>query len=379
MRACVCLLPSFVTFISPSRSYIPHLTRSPTSYQASSSPTTPTHSRRFLPPPSASSQDMEAQLHQNPATLKRNVLASFTSLLLLPVTIVPRTVTVVGGAVGGALIAGGGAAVQGIAMLNPQRWVGGGSGSAGRWGGRGATTTTNGGGTGTGSWGAGGVGVGSWGVGGTKEKEGYSRNLDGAALFEIEDEDEDGEDVGVGMEKSSAIGNMSAGSEVSPWGNGIKDDKDSRMSIFFDYGAYILLTIHFSFSNVCACVLWWLVTLSQLELTSPTPLMGGSSPAPLSVSTADPSLHTPSSIPSHNSNSNSISNSNSQQLDLLLSLDVALEIIHADRESLKRVETFTGYPGHYGHRVRDTIEEIFVLALGALGERHVVRGFMRCV
>ena len=59
--------------------------------------------------------------------LKRNVLASFTSLLLLPVTIVPRTV----GAVGGALMTGGSAAVQGIAMLNPQRWGGGGGVTAG--------------------------------------------------------------------------------------------------------------------------------------------------------------------------------------------------------------------------------------------------------
>ena len=60
---------------------------------------------------------------QNPALVKRNVLASFTNLLLLPVTIVPKTV----GAVGGALVTGGTAAVQGIAMLNPQRWVGGNS------------------------------------------------------------------------------------------------------------------------------------------------------------------------------------------------------------------------------------------------------------
>jgi recyclin-1 len=63
------------------------------------------------------------------------------------------------------------------------------------------------------------------------------------------------------------------------------------------------------------------------------------------------------------------------QLDLLLSLDVALELIHADREAMKRVETFTGYPGHYGHRVRDTIEELFVLLLQVVGERHVVKGF----
>lgn len=63
------------------------------------------------------------------------------------------------------------------------------------------------------------------------------------------------------------------------------------------------------------------------------------------------------------------------KLELLLSLDVALELIHADRESLKRVETFAGYPGHYGHRVRDTIEELFILMLEALGKRHVSVGF----
>lgn len=67
------------------------------------------------------------------------------------------------------------------------------------------------------------------------------------------------------------------------------------------------------------------------------------------------------------------------QLDLLLSLDVALEIIHADRESLKRVETFVGYPGHYGHRVHDTIEEIFILMLQTIGERHISKGFAMSV
>jgi recyclin-1 len=59
----------------------------------------------------------------NPALVKRNVLASFTNLLLLPVTIVPRTV----GVVSEALITSGSAAAQGIAMLNPQRWGPGGA------------------------------------------------------------------------------------------------------------------------------------------------------------------------------------------------------------------------------------------------------------
>jgi len=74
----------------------------------------------------SSNMDQSARFlsSQNPALIKRNVLTSFTNLLLLPVTIVPRTVN----AVGGAIITGGSAAVQGIAMLNPQRWAGGSTG-----------------------------------------------------------------------------------------------------------------------------------------------------------------------------------------------------------------------------------------------------------
>jgi recyclin-1 len=69
----------------------------------------------------------------NPAQVKRTVLASFTDVLLLPVTIVPRAA----GAVGAGLATAGGAAVQGISMLNPQRWGGGGgtSSATGRLGG----------------------------------------------------------------------------------------------------------------------------------------------------------------------------------------------------------------------------------------------------
>ena len=56
--------------------------------------------------------------------MKRNVLASFTDVLLLPVTIVPKTVGMTVGAVGAAAGAAGSAAVQGLQMLHPQRWAG---------------------------------------------------------------------------------------------------------------------------------------------------------------------------------------------------------------------------------------------------------------
>ncbi|PFH53495.1 hypothetical protein AMATHDRAFT_73316 [Amanita thiersii Skay4041] len=170
----------------------------------------------------------------NPAALKRNVLASFTNVLLLPVTIVPRTVGVVGGAIGGAFRSGTGSnkSTSGIGMLNPIKWSG-----------NGAAT-------------------------------GYSKSngVDDETVFDIGDDSDNQEEGNIDM------------------------------------------------SN----------------------------------------------------NALRISN-----LDLLLSLDVALELIHADREALKRVEIFSGYPGHYGHRVRDTIEEVFILMLQAMGERHVTIGFTR--
>ncbi|KAJ7212280.1 exocyst complex component Sec10-domain-containing protein [Mycena pura] len=176
----------------------------------------------------------------NPALVKRNVLASFTSILLMPVTIVPR-------AVGDVLMTGSNAAVQGIAMLNPQRW-GGGNGSVGN---------------------------------------GYSRNLE--------------------LEKGR--GTMLFGEE----------EEDEKMN----------------------------------EKIAP----------PIATSLATSSIGTP------------LTASTANKLDQLLSLDVSLELIHADHEGLKRVETFAGYPGHYGHRVRDTMEELFILMLQALGERHITVGF----
>jgi recyclin-1 len=94
-------------------------------------------------------------------------------------------------------------------------------------------------------------------------------------------------------------------------------------------------------------------------------------------------------------------------LDLFLSLDVALELIHAARDSMKRLESFfppppphggtkasrttasldrqagpwsaTGFPGPAGRKLRETLEEIFILLLIALRERHFDPGFERAI
>jgi recyclin-1 len=87
---------------------------------------------------------------------------------------------------------------------------------------------------------------------------------------------------------------------------------------------------------------------------------------PIISSTATPTPITPATPSSAQSY---------DKLQLLVSLDVALELIHADRDALKRTETFASYPGKYGHRVRETIEEIFILMLKATADRHIAPGF----
>ncbi|KAI0299356.1 exocyst complex component Sec10-like protein [Multifurca ochricompacta] len=169
----------------------------------------------------------------SPARLKSNVLSTFTNLLLIPVSIVPRTVETVSGA-----------AVHGIAMLDPRRWGGAGQINA---------------------------------------SEGYTKGT------------------------------------------------DSANAVLWDDG-------------------------DNLEVTNE---QGDDATAPATTSVAP----RPSRISSYDN------------LQLLLSLDVTLELIHATRESLKRVEIFVNYPGTYGIRVRETIEEVASELLGILGERHVRAGF----
>lgn len=181
----------------------------------------------------------------NPDQVKRNVLAGFKDVLLLPVTIVPRTVTF--GV--NVIVAGGNQAVNGLSMLNPQKW--GGQGGAR-----------------------------------VKQDEG------GEVLFDVPTVDEKAPD-----EKRN-----SAGSLAPP----ALDEKALVRSV------------------------------SGLDIQDQKSF---------------------------------------DRLQLLVSLDTALELIQADRDSLKRCETFAKYPGKCGQRVREAVEEIFVLLLKAAGDRHIAPGF----
>ncbi|KAF8686394.1 Exocyst complex component Sec10 [Rhizoctonia solani] len=220
---------------------------------------------------------------QNPAQVKRTVLTSFTNVLLLPVTIVPR----VGEQIGSA-------AVTGLGMLNPQRW----SGNS-RVDPSGAYRTPVG-----------------------------ERDGDGGMLFEIEEEDEKGE-------KDDGLGELQSSKEQDPWA-GENKRKSEAASI-----------------------------------------------ASVATTRSQPQSQSRRSTVTSTTNRSSIMSSSSgpamsfDDLDLLLSLDTALELVHADREALKRCETFKDYPAPIGHRVRETIEELFILMLQAMGERHIAPGFAR--
>lgn len=60
------------------------------------------------------------------------------------------------------------------------------------------------------------------------------------------------------------------------------------------------------------------------------------------------------------------------EMQTLLSLDTVLEFVHADRESLKRIETFQAFPGTYGVKVREAIEEVLICLLKTVAQRHIV-------
>lgn len=113
----------------------------------------------------------------------------------------------------------------------------------------------------------------------------------------------------------------------------------------------------------------------QVQPTSLLQPVDASQPWPSRESEVTPK---PDSLDTYNS-SPSTADARFSQMQLLLSLDIILELIHADRESLKRIETFKSYTGKYGRKVKDAIEEIFVLLLQAVGNRHIAPGFRMSV
>lgn len=285
---------------------------------------------------------------KNPALMKRNVLASFTDALLLPVTIVPRAVgagvgavgaigTGVGAAIGTGVGAVGTGVVQGIAMLNPQRWVGNGS--------------------------VAGVGAGT----GSVPSDGYESFGKDGALFEVGvDEDEtEGEDAdteeGGGVGKGNEGGGVDAGAEDDAgWGEFAASRTSENSASSSGVGGFDAVALSGQTNSTSETASTKTTSTSTSTSTSTKP----SNSARTSHASATPPARSKTStrVPI-------------EALDLLLSLDVSLQLIHATRDAIKRLETFAAYPGTTGTRVRETLDEGFCEMFGALGARHVAWGF----
>ncbi|KAG6335713.1 hypothetical protein ID866_3371 [Astraeus odoratus] len=258
-------------------------------------------------PPSTQARFLDSQ---NPALAKRNVLASFTDVLLLPVTIVPRAVGAGVGALGNNVGSGLGGMVQGISMLHPQRWMGN------------AETITR----------SSSIGV--------SEEGGYKNFTDDGSVFEVgEDEDEE---------------NLDKTEDTGKTGKGLDDEA----------GWGEVATQHAAASGTDGA------SASHTSTTT------GKSRPSVPPGTARPTVPKPAGITPSSSQSGQPQHARAfTALDLLLSLDVSLELIHATRDALKRLETFSGYPRPIGTRVCETLEEAFCEMLIALGTRHMTRGF----
>lgn len=256
---------------------------------------------------------------QNPALAKRNVLASFTDVLLLPVTIVPRAVGAGVGAlgtnVGSGLNAMGTGVVQGISMLNPQRWMGSGGESADS-----SNITT---------------------------EAGYKSFVDDGSLFEI-GEDDGNEGIEVTEETQYALDDDV--DDEAGWGEVVSERTPRSVSSIEGTDGVARTSTSLAADGSINPV-----------AAKPATTRVISKPA---NRIARPSQHEP---PDHVRSF--------AALDLLLSLDVSLELIHASRDALKRLETFSNYPRPIGTRVRETLEDVFCEMLSTLSTRHIARGF----
>ncbi|KAH0831046.1 exocyst complex component Sec10-domain-containing protein [Lanmaoa asiatica] len=268
---------------------------------------------------------------QNPALMKRNVLASFTDVLLLPVTIVPRAVGAGVGAVG-AIGTGVGAAIgTGVGA----RWVGNGGG--------------------------GGVSDGNMGAG-MAPGDGYESFGKDGALFEVGEDDDEAEDADTGEGKERRGGGVGADVEdEAGWG----EFAESRTN---ENGFNVVAMSKRTGSTSGA---------ASTKTTTTTLAASTSTSTSESASTKDPSSSTKTPHPSATPSGRSQASTRGpvEALDLLLSLDVSLQLIHATRDAIKRLETFAAYPGKTGTRVRETLDDAFCEMLGALGARHISWGF----
>lgn len=274
---------------------------------------------------------------QNPAAVKRSVLTGFRDVLLLPVTVVPRTAVHVGGAVFRT-------AGRGVSQLNPLKWQ----------------TSTSASGTAVSTTPReevtrtlprdGGKGVSS---SGSDAKLGYMDFSNGAPglhgdveAYSAEDEDEDG--------------------PKSPWGDQglMEDDWSEEVRAWKQVATKASATANGTDLSVAP---------RNKRLTE---VNGSRSPSVLSrTSTSDFSRPgTPSMAAAKQPTPVAL-----QKMQLLLSLDTALQMIHFNRDSLKRLETLAHAPTSLQPRIQQVMDRIATAFLLCISDRHVVPGFHKAI
>ncbi|PWN34336.1 uncharacterized protein FA14DRAFT_123487 [Meira miltonrushii] len=259
---------------------------------------------------------------QNPAAVKRSVLTGFKDVLLLPVTVVPRTA----GIVGGAVIRTAG---TGLSTLNPLRWQSGGASSGQK----------------------------SSQLKADLAKQNGTGNVSTVSLPRTPNE---ANEKGYMDFSNGTIGTMDSDSEdeEDAYGNGIGDD----MNDIDEWNQEVAV--------------WSAVASTRpnekkekrnkdkVKRLNPTPRNFTSPPASVATPSTPVTPTTPNTL---------------TEMQLLLSLDTALQVIHVNRDCLKRIETFKKYPHPYGEKVLEAIEEVSLLLFRALGEGHIASGFEKAI
>ncbi|KAF9144850.1 F-box protein: endocytic membrane traffic, recycling ReCYcling 1 [Mortierella sp. GBA39] len=68
-----------------------------------------------------------------------------------------------------------------------------------------------------------------------------------------------------------------------------------------------------------------------------------------------------------------------EEMNSLLSVELALHLIHLDKDALQRLSAFAGLGGVLGGRVQKTIELVFIALLRSTGNQHIKPGFATAI
>lgn len=280
---------------------------------------------------------------QNPAAVKRSVLTGFRDVLLLPVTVVPRTAVHVGGAVFRT-------AGKGVSQLNPLRWQAGAASSDPSTVGAGEAEAAR---TASSKQGREDNRVHS------EAKQGYMDFSSGAAnsdhmldSYDAEAMEDEGDEVESGIDgfvEDEWSEEVRAWKEVASKASEARDQRPSKPAAAPKQRTNKRLT--------------------ELDRSRP--------PSSLSVRSISESSRP--GTPSLAQSKGWTPHVALQKMQLLLSLDTTLQMIHLNRDSLKRLETFLIPSELNSRRVQSVVEQVATAFLASIADAHVNPGFRRAI